>query len=75
MTHFEEIRKIEKEAENPHESPECICRSQLCLWDSQKVYVHLIWCPDSYAVKEYDALPWHKKIFTFNPRNHHSVKC
>ena len=44
----------------------CICKYWIC---NKKIYVHLAWCPESYVVKDYDALPWYKKLLTSNPRN------
>lgn len=35
----------------------------------EKIYIHLSGCPEDFATKEYDALPWFKKLFAFNPRN------
>lgn len=47
----------------------CICaREFLEDPETYKVYVHLMWCPQGYTVKEYDVLPWWKKIFKSNPR-------
>lgn len=32
--------------------------------------IHVHWCPEDSEVKEYDALPWYKKLFRFNPRSY-----
>lgn len=45
----------------------CLCRKMLNIGD-RPIYVHLMGCPEDYKTKEYDALPWYKKIFNPNPR-------
>ena len=46
---------------------ECICKEQLNI---ERVYLHLLWCPQGYSVKEYDKLPWYKKLFRIDPRSY-----
>lgn len=33
-----------------------------------RLILHLTGCPESYTTKEYNLLPWWKKLFAFNPR-------
>ena len=49
---------------------ECICKKDMADHGMpiEKVRVHLYWCPKGYTVKNYDKLPWYKKIFEGNPR-------
>jgi len=30
---------------------------------------HVQWCPEDAGCKEYDILPWYKKLFRSNPHN------
>lgn len=48
----------------------CICRKDMMLRDDQPIFLHLMWCPEGYTVKEYDALPWYKRIFKTDPRSY-----
>ena len=36
-----------------------------------KIYIHLMGCPESLEVKEYNALKWWQKIFKYNPLNYY----
>ena len=44
----------------------CICNHIL---GREKICLHLSGCPESHESKEYDKLPWYKKLTTRNPRN------
>lgn len=46
----------------------CNCREELMLPDDCPIYLHLVWCVEGYTVKEYDSLPWYRKLFEPNPR-------
>jgi len=49
------------------EEAKCICNRELGRDESKKVWFHLMCCPQGSYVKEYDTLPWYKKILTKNP--------
>lgn len=34
----------------------------------EKIIVHLMGCEEDWFTKEYDALPWYRKMLRFNPR-------
>ncbi len=55
---------------------ECICKKDLEFHGMpiKEVRVHLSWCPKSYVVKDYDKLPWYKKLFQTNPRKWGKIK-
>lgn len=42
----------------------CLCKEIL---KSDRIYLHLTGCPDSFEYKEYQKLKWWKKIFSFDP--------
>lgn len=42
-----------------------------CGGDLTRIYIHLMGCPEDLATKEYDVLPWYKKIFQRNPRHYY----
>ena len=46
----------------------CICKKEMPLLN--KIYIHLVWCPESDECKEYNAFSWYKKIVKKNPRNY-----
>lgn len=35
--------------------------------------LHLYGCPKSYTTKDYENLPWYKKILTSNPRSIYEI--
>jgi len=49
----------------------CVCKEILEDFSGHPrvVYIHLLGCPEDYWTKEYEALPWYKKIFTENPED------
>lgn len=49
--------------------PMCQCSKILYGDDTHNIYVHLTGCPEGYEYKEYQELPWWKKIFTQNPHD------
>lgn len=42
----------------------CRCKKIL---GRDKIWVHLSGCPDSIYTKDYNKLPWYKKIFARDP--------
>lgn len=49
----------------------CYCKEILEKEFGRKVdnlYIHLSGCPETEDVKEYNDMPWYKKIFYFNPK-------
>lgn len=46
----------------------CTCRDELMIDPKEALVIHLVWCPKGYTVRDYDDLPWYKKILTTNPR-------
>jgi len=47
---------------------EILNRSTYPPLSTKKIYIHLLGCPEDFSTKEYDLLPWWKKIYKTNPR-------
>lgn len=64
-----EEAKLKKLSFPKNRESECICRQDLGYGETHPIVLHLLWCPEGYTVKEYDALPWYKKILRIDPRS------
>lgn len=44
------------------------CRCKELMPGHEIIFVHLYGCPEDYSIREYDTLPWYKKLLQTNPR-------
>ena len=49
----------------------CQCRRIICLADEVPLVYHLLGCPDSNEVKEFEKLKWYQKLFKKDPLDYY----
>ena len=45
----------------------CRCREIVGYFGNRPLLIHLLGCTDSEEAREYDVLPWYRKMFAWNP--------